>query len=179
MKTVAKISAALACLVLMAVLGYVLSSRMALRGEISMQNANENSQAFKAVKERLAGRDAEGLRLSGKAQEYSFLTLTVELRNYSPFKAEWINLIVESEDGQVFDLASSGQNEGAASLSEGDLLILEKNSWLKELEAFGKLESGSGLSVTLLYRGEQPRIRASVEYYIFGRYHSREVELKP
>ncbi len=55
---------------------------------------------------------------------------------------------------------------------------VEKNAWLREMESFGKLESGDSLTLTLLSPSEHPHLKAYVEYYIFGRYHISEVDLK-
>ncbi|MBO7384913.1 MAG: hypothetical protein J6U63_01070, partial [Clostridia bacterium] len=62
-------------------------------------------------------------------------------------------------------------------LEDGDLLLIEKNTWIRQIDGFGKLEDDGGLYVKLLSTDRDPALRAYLEYYIFGRYHSLEIPL--
>ena len=171
MKTVARISIVLACLAILLAAGYVLSSRLSVSGSVTVTSAAENKEAFDDLKARWpqAG-------LTAQAQAYSFVTLSVDMKSFSPFKTEWINLIVENENGAIVETES--RNAGEMSLQKGDLLVSEKNTWIRRMDAFGKLEGADGLYITFLASAsEQPSLRAYVEYYIFGRYHRQEIEL--
>ena len=176
MKTVAKISIVLACLAILLAAGYVLSSRLSLSGNITVIPASEDMATYEVLKERISTGVSDSNMRIRKAEDIYFVTLSVEMKSFSPFKTEWINLIVENEDGTIMEIGSS--NTDAFTTSENFLSIIEQNTWLREINAFGKLEDGDSLYITFFSSSDAPNLKAYVEYYIFGRYHRQEVALK-
>ena len=175
MKTVAKISVVLACLAVLVVAGYALSSRLDLNGRVHALPASADAEAFAALQKSVERGEYEGAYALSDADGYYFVTVSVDVKSYSPFKTEWINLKIESEDGaQILDRDTRRKGD----VTGDTLLVSEKNAWLREMESFGKLESGDSLTLTLLSPSEHPHLKAYVEYYIFGRYHISEVDLK-
>lgn len=180
MKTVAKIFIALSCLAVLAVAGYILSSRLSLSGRLKTVPAMEAAEAFDTLKKQVVDGEYEGISALSKVEKYYFVTVRIDIKSYSPFRTEWINLRVESaSDARIIDKDTRiRQGDVPVSLDRGDLLVSDKVAWLKEMEPFGKLEGDDAMYVTLLSASKEPELKAYVEYYIFGRYHSIEVPLR-
>ena len=148
MKTLAKISIALACAALLMVGAYLLTSRLGVDSEVSVSPAKSENALLESAKQ-------SGVSLPEDLENYFVVTLRVSLNSYSPFKAQWINLSLKGED------------EGAAALSS--------NAWLKEMPAFGKREGEQALYISFLSPKDSEQRQAQLEYYIFGRYHSVDI----
>lgn len=179
MKTVARVFIVLACLAILVVVGYAVSSRLSLSGRISAEPAADKEAVYAVLKEQVESGEYEGISKLSGAEGYHFVTFRVNIKNYSPFRAEWVTLCVESADGaRIIDKDTQLKpGEAPVSLEDGDLLVCEKNAWLRQIDAFGKLEGDDCMYVTLLSSTRDPALRATLEYYIFGRYHSLEIPL--
>ncbi len=153
MKTIAKICLALASALIILAAAYALSSRLSVTPEISVTAAADMPEKFELVKSEIAAGDYAGVSAPGDINEYSFVTVKTNLKSYSPFRAEWITL--------------SLRQEGA--------LQVESNAWVRDMPAFGALEGDDAPYVTLLVRSSSFEGTAQLEYYVFGRYHSREI----
>lgn len=179
MKTVARICICLSCLALLLAVGYVISSRLSLSGKISAQPAINDEGGFEEIKAQVEKGEYAGITALEGAEKYHLITVRVNIKSYSPFKAEWISLRVESADGAWIVGKDTPLRPGDApvSLEGGDLLLTEKNAWIRQIDSFGTLGDEGGLYVKLLSSNRDPALRAYLEYYIFGRYHSLEIPL--
>ena len=144
MKTLAKISIALALIALLALGAYMLSSNLSVKATVSVMPALEASDAIKGAREK-------GYELPGDLENYNLVTFTVYVRSYSPFKAEWMSLNMKGGDE--------------------DAPVVDSGNWVRELKAFGRLEGDDAMYIYFLSPSESTARQAQLEYYIFGRYH--------
>ena len=148
MKTLAKICIVLACAALIVLGAYVLSSNLSLNCSVTVVPASEAEAEIKAARD-------SGRELPGDLKNYNLVTLSVSIRSYSPFKAEWINLSLK------------GGDENAP--------VVSSNAWLRDLGAFSRAEGDSAMYISFLSPSDSDIRSAQLEYYIFGRYHSKTV----
>ena len=151
MKTLAKIMIALACLALLALGAYALSSKMEVEARVSVLRAKDAAETLEKARQ-------SGIEVPGDALQGYVVTLSVDMRSYSPFRAEWISLTLKGDDA--------------------DATVLEGIGWLRDMPAFGKLEGDRAMYITFLSSSDSPVRQAQLEYYIFGRYHMIEISMK-
>ena len=152
MKTAAKICAAIACIALILAVGYVLTSKLSVTGEVKVVPAEKDAELFNRIAGDVDAGLYEGIHALGSIDSYCFVTLKAEDASFSPFKTEWITLSLDSE--------------------EGDTLVVSSNAWVPEMQSFGKLDGKDALEIKILTSSKNERRTGKLEYYIFGRYHS-------
>ena len=157
MKTIAKISACIACLAILLALWYVITLRLSLSASVTVTPASKDREAFEAIKDDIRSGKYGKIEVPGSAEDWSFVTVKVEIKSYSPFKTEWISLT----------------HDGAK-----DAITVDQNTWIREIDAFGKLEGDDAMTVTLLTKDPDAIRTAQLEYYIYGRYQMLETKLK-
>lgn len=151
MKSLAKFLTGITVVVVLLVGYYILSSTLSTTVTVQVQPASQRAEDFESLKSDVAAGKYEGVYSLGDIGSYSFVTVNVEAENFCVFPAEWAQLFLKEEPG--------------------DLLTLTSDSGPKDIDRFKADE----FSVTLLTESSEPFRGGWLDYYIFGRSHSIEV----
>lgn len=151
MKTISKILTGLVIAVLLFVGYYVVSSRLSTAVKVSVLPAKSDEETFRSINQAVREGQYEGISSLDSIENYSFVTVSAEAKNYSLFPAEWAQFTIRP--------------------IEGDTLIVSSDAGPKDISSFGT----GNLSVRLLTRSTDSTRSGWLEYYIFGRVHTLEV----
>ena len=142
-------------LVIVALLAYYLySSNLPVVVSVKQVSATEKSDEFYRIREDIENGKYEGVSVPYSIDVYSFVTLTVSAKNFSPFPAEWAQFVPRSVDG--------------------DIVVLSEDAGPKDIGRFKEAE----FTVTILTSSPETLRTGWLEYYILGRFHSVEAQLK-
>lgn len=151
MKSTAKFLTGLTLVIVALIAYYIFSSKLSVTVDVRVQPAYTNQEMFLKISEEVQSGKHEGVYSLEPMENYSLVEVTVDIRNYSPFSAEWIRLVPKSE--------------------EGDILITDADIGPKDIPSF---KTGK-VSLLLLTKSDEQNRGGWLEYYIFGRSHSIEV----
>ena len=151
MKSTAKFLTGITLVVVALVAYYILSSQLSVFLDVRVQPATQNAEAFLKISDEVAQGKHEGVYSLKPMEAYSFVTVTAEIKNYSPFPAEWTQLVLKAENGDLLTVSSDAGPKDIPALKEGTV------------------------SLTILTESKEPNRGGWLEYYIFGRSHSIEV----
>ncbi len=155
MKTIAKFLTGLTIAIVLFLAYYIVTSQLFTDVTVTVTPAKQNEARFNEIAYDIRTGRIEGVEALGDINDYSFVEFTVNARNYSIFEAEWAQLSVRAEDGDVFTVQS-------------DL-------GPKDIKSF----SNDGFSATLLTKSSEENRSGWLEYYIFGRAHTLQLAPKP
>ena len=142
-------------LVIVALLAYYLySSDLPVVVSVNQVNATEKSDEFYQIREDIESGKYEGVSAPYSIDAYSFITLSVSAKNFSPFLAEWAQFVPKGADG--------------------DLVVLLDDAGPKDIGRFKESE----FTVTILTSSPETYRTGWLEYYILGRFHSVEAQPK-
>jgi len=148
MKSTAKFLTGLTLAVVLVVGYYIISSRLFLNVQTSAVPAIQRQAEFEQIVEDVNAGRYEGVLSIGDINAYSFLTIEIEAKNFSPFTAEWIQFATKRLDG--------------------DVLISMQDAGPKDIPSF----KTDNFTVTVLTENPETIRGGWLEYYIFGRFHS-------
>lgn len=150
MRTIAKLLTVLAVLALL-LLGYVVyTSKLIVNFDsMSVTSCADQPETFSACRE-MAQKGASEITMLGDLPgydplEYQFVTYTVDVRNLNLLSAEWMDLTLTGEPGDVMQINPRAQD--LAAFNSGKISVMLMTS----------------RSVTNLTR------RAVLSYYVYGR----------
>ena len=150
MKSLAKFLTGIT-LVIAALLAYYLySSNLPVALSVKQVSAAERSEEFNKIREDIENGKYEGVTVPHSIDAYSFVTLTVSAKNFSPFPAEWAQFVPKG--------------------MEGDIVLLPDDAGPKDI---GRFKEGA-FTVTYLTSNPETYRTGWLEYYILGRFHSVE-----
>ncbi|MBR4234561.1 MAG: hypothetical protein IKR85_00680 [Clostridia bacterium] len=150
MRTFARISVALALGALLLAGLYMLTSRLTLTVSAERVSAGEKPEEFASLMQSARESGSGGAIGLSETDGCTFVTVNVQLKNRSPFDAEWITL--------------------SLSTLPDDALVVSSYTGPIDITASGS----ERLYVTYLTRRDDTSCGGRVEYYIYGRYHSTE-----
>ncbi len=140
-------------LVIVALLAYYLySSNLPVVVSSKQVSATEKSEEFYKIREDIENGKYEGVSGLHSIDVYSFVTLTVSAKNFSPFPAEWAQFVPKGADG--------------------DVVVLLNDAGPKDIGRFKEAE----FTVTILTSSPETVRSGWLEYYILGRFHSVEAQ---
>ncbi|MBQ3078761.1 MAG: hypothetical protein IJC48_02010 [Clostridia bacterium] len=154
MKSFAKFLTGLAIIAALLVGYYILSSSLPAEMDVSVTEASAMQTEFQALEELVANGHYEGITSLDDISRYSFVTITIEARNFSPFPAEWTQYTPKG--------------------IEGDMLVYMQDAGPKDIRPF----QTDDFYVTILTENPTAERSGWLEYYIFGRFHSLLIEPK-
>lgn len=150
MKSFAKFLTGITFVIVALLAYYIYSSNLPVQLDVSVQRASERSEEFAKIAQDVQNGVYEGLSALESIDAYSFVTLTVSAKNFSPFPAEWAQLVPKS--------------------AEGDVVSVLTDAGPKDIERFRQ----AGFSLTILTKNPTAERTGWLEYYILGRFHSVE-----
>lgn len=151
MKSFAKFLTGITLVVALLITYYILSSRLYMQVDIRVVPARERAEDFAHVKENVDNGLYGDIGDLEDIDAYYFASIVVKAKNYSLFSAEWAELSVRT--------------------IEGDVMLFARDIGPKDIGGFG----ADSFEVTLLTRASEQQRSGWLEYYIFGRQHTLEV----
>ena len=145
MKATAKFLTVLTLIIVSLVVYHAISRRLSISPDLRIQPASSNPELFQKIASDVENKTYEGLESLGPIENYSFVTLKAGIKNYSPFPAEWTQLELKSEIG--------------------DLVTVNADVGPKDIAPFKTGE----LSLTVLTESSEAYRSGWINYYIFGR----------
>ena len=154
MKSLAKFLTGIT-LVIVALLAYYLySSNLPVVVSVKQVNATERSEEFYKIREDIENGKYENVSVPYSIDAYSFVTLTVSAKNFSPFPAEWAQFVPKGMDQ--------------------DIVVQLDDAGPKDIGRFKE----ATFTVTILTASPETLRTGWLEYYILGRFHSVEAHPK-
>ncbi len=151
MKTIAKFLTGLTIAIVLFLAYYIISSRLSVDVTVTVTPASQVEARFNEIAYDISTGRIEGAEALGSVNEYSFVEIYVDARNYSIFMAEWAQFSAKALDGDAY--------------------TVESDIGPKDIKSF----SNGKFSVTLLTKSGDADRSGWLEYYIFGRAHTLQL----
>ena len=148
MKSFAKFLTGVAFVVVALLAYYIYTSTLPVILSVHAQGALEKPEAFSKISEDVKAGKYEGVSALHSIDAYSFVTLTVSAKNFSPFPAEWAQFVAKTTDA--------------------DALVILTDAGPKDIDRFKEED----FTVTILTTDPEAERTGWLEYYILGRFHS-------
>ena len=150
MKSFAKFLTGVAIVIVALLAYYIYTSSLPVVMDVHVQSALEKSEEFAQIQKDVQNGKYEGITALYSIDSYSFVTLTVSAKNFSPFPAEWAQFVPKTTDA--------------------DAIVLLADAGPKDIDRFKE----ATFTVTILTSSPETFRTGWLEYYILGRFHSVE-----
>ena len=150
MKAFAKFLTGVAFVIVALLAYYIYTSNLPVIMNVQVQSALEKSEEFAQIQADVQAGKYEGVSSLYSIDAYSFVTLTVSAKNFSPFPAEWAQFVPKT--------------------TNADAVVLLTDAGPKDIDRFKE----ATFTVRILTTSPEVYRMGWLEYYILGRFHSVE-----
>ncbi len=150
MKSFAKFLTGVAFVIVALLAYYIYTSNLPVVLDVHVQSASEKPEEFSNIQRDVEAGKYENVSALYSIDSYSFVTLTVSAKNFSPFPAEWAQFVPKTTDA--------------------DAIVLLTDAGPKDIGRFKE----ATFTVTILTSNPEANRTGWLEYYILGRFHSVE-----
>ena len=150
MKSFAKFLTGVAFVIVALLAYYIYTSNLPVVLDVYVQSASEKQEEFSNIQRDVEAGKYENVSALYSIDSYSFVTLTVSAKNFSPFPAEWAQFVPKTTDE--------------------DAIVLLTDAGPKDIGRFKE----ATFTVTILTSSPETYRTCWLEYYILGRFHSVE-----
>ncbi|MBE5791076.1 MAG: hypothetical protein E7322_02830 [Clostridiales bacterium] len=150
MKSFAKFLTGVAFVIVALLAYYIYTSNLPVVLDVHVQSASEKQEEFSNIQRDVEAGKYENVSALYSIDSYSFVTLTVSAKNFSPFPAEWAQFVPKTTDA--------------------DAIVLLTDAGPKDIGRFKE----ATFTVTILTSSPETYRTGWLEYYILGRFHSVE-----
>ncbi|MBQ6716330.1 MAG: hypothetical protein IJN21_07405 [Clostridia bacterium] len=150
MKSFAKFLTGVAFVIVALLAYYIYTSNLPVVLDVYVQSASEKQEEFSNIQRDVEAGKYENVSALYSIDSYSFVTLTVSAKNFSPFPAEWAQFVPKTTDE--------------------DAIVLLTDAGPKDIGRFKE----ATFTVTILTSSPETYRTGWLEYYILGRFHSVE-----
>ncbi|MBR3928410.1 MAG: hypothetical protein IKJ65_05330 [Clostridia bacterium] len=150
MKAFAKFLTGITLVIVSLLAYYIYSSNLQVAITQEAVPAAEKNEEFRKILSDVENGKYEGVSTLDSIDAYSFVTLTVSAKNFSPFPAEWAQFVEKKSDA--------------------DAVVLLTDAGPKDIDRFKEAR----FTATILTKDPSALRTGWLEYYILGRFHSVE-----
>lgn len=154
MKAFAKFLTGVTIVIVALLAYYIYTANLPTVMTLTVFSALDKSEEFAEIQKDVQDGKYEGVTTLYSIDAYSFVTLNVSAKNFSPFTAEWAQFVPKT--------------------TSADTIVLLTDAGPKDIDPFKEAE----FTVTLLTTSPDVYRTGWLEYYILGRFHSVEVHPK-